>query len=517
MEMNIKDFKDVLNGSLESRYQTMKSTRDMVLARAQKMSMYTIPSLFPSDVNTSDEMKLHTTYQSSTARYVNTLAGSLLLTLFPPQGRFFALDPDDVNIKDIQEIRKKLFKEEDAVHSYFRNQMANSSLYEALRQLIIGGNTCLYTEDDGSTSVIPLWQYTVSRDCRGNIIMAVIEETMSVRMLDQETRDLLTTDVFTGDKKTLETDSVKLYTGIERVNKDKVKIWQEINDIVVTEETIVLERESPYIFPVLILLPNASYGRAFAEDYYGDAYTVEEFSRVLNKIITISSMTVGLCRNSKLARDLADSKKDIPFETGESDDLAFISPNKTQDMRALLEHITNTKRELGMSYADKISIQRSGERVTAEEIKRLALALENALGGIYSKLSATLQLPMIHTVFRIMRKKGLVTGITTVLDKAGVSLKIVGGYEVLGKGHNAERLMTFGSFIANNPKWNQRLKDGTFLDALSRAMQLDEGDLLKSDEDIQQEMQAAQANEVAGNLAPVIAKEAMQDGNTERQ
>ena len=52
------------------------------------------------------------------------------------------------------------------------------------------------------------------------------------------------------------------------------------------------------------------------------------------------------------------------------------------------------------------SIQRPGERVTAEEIRHMAAELEDALGGVYSILSQEFQLPLIRRLMYQMERNG---------------------------------------------------------------------------------------------------------------
>lgn len=63
--------------------------------------------------------------------------------------------------------------------------------------------------------------------------------------------------------------------------------------------------------------------------------------------------------------------------------------------------------ESRLSYAFMLNsaVQRSGERVTAEEIRYVANELEDTLGGIYSILSQELQLPLANTLLNILSKR----------------------------------------------------------------------------------------------------------------
>ncbi|WP_416142558.1 portal protein, partial [Escherichia coli] len=58
--------------------------------------------------------------------------------------------------------------------------------------------------------------------------------------------------------------------------------------------------------------------------------------------------------------------------------------------------------EARLSYAFMLNsaVQRTGVRVTAEEIRYVASELEDTLGGVYSILSQELQLPLVRVLLK---------------------------------------------------------------------------------------------------------------------
>lgn len=77
-------------------------------------------------------------------------------------------------------------------------------------------------------------------------------------------------------------------------------------------------------------------------------------------------------------------------------------------------------------------VTRDAERVTAEEIRRQALELEQSLGGVYSRLAVSLQLPIAT---RLIREIDVGLG-----DAKPV---ITTGLDALSRGGDLERLRAF--------------------------------------------------------------------------
>ena len=82
------------------------------------------------------------------------------------------------------------------------------------------------------------------------------------------------------------------------------------------------------------------------------------------------------------------------------------------------------------------AVQRTGERVTAEEIRYVASELEDTLGGVYSILSQELQLPLV----RVLLKQLQATQQIPELPKEAVEPTISTGLEAIGRGQDLDKL-----------------------------------------------------------------------------
>ncbi|MCZ0814423.1 portal protein, partial [Klebsiella pneumoniae] len=79
------------------------------------------------------------------------------------------------------------------------------------------------------------------------------------------------------------------------------------------------------------------------------------------------------------------------FVPGRKQDIEFLQLEKSGDF-TVAKNVSDTI-EARLSYAFMLNsaVQRTGERVTAEEIRYVASELEDTLGGVYSILSQELQ------------------------------------------------------------------------------------------------------------------------------
>jgi hypothetical protein len=150
------------------------------------------------------------------------------------------------------------------------------------------------------------------------------------------------------------------------------------------------------------------------------------------------------------------------------------------------------------------SVQRDGERVTAEEIRYMARELEDALGGVYSVLSKELQLPVV-TVFmaQMVRQKKL-----PVLPEGKVKLVIVTGLEALGRSHELVKLNTWLSEISVlGPEIvAPYINVSEFIARVSLATGVNEQGLVKSEEEVAQAQQQAQQQQMQKELTSDVIK-----------
>lgn len=142
----------------------------------------------------------------------------------------------------------------------------------------------------------------------------------------------------------------------------------------------------------------------------------------------------------------------------------------------------------------------------------MAQDIEDSLGGIYSILAQEFQLPLVEWAIDSMESQGLMEK----LPKE-ITVSITTGIEALGRGHDLNKLMVFIQQLAalGPDALRQYIILTEFIKRVATALGINTTGLIKSETQIQQEIQAAQQQQQTetianSGLAREIAKGQMQ-------
>jgi FKBP-type peptidyl-prolyl cis-trans isomerase (trigger factor) len=163
------------------------------------------------------------------------------------------------------------------------------------------------------------------------------------------------------------------------------------------------------------------------------------------------------------------------------------------------------ERRLAQGFLLNSSAQRQGERVTAEEWRFMIQELEESLGGIYSILAHSLQLPLVRLLMARMAKSGKIP----TLANGSVRPIIVTGLEALGRGNDLAKLKEFiGDAIQTlTPQVAQQyLNIDDYLQRLATGAGLDPTGLVKTQEEIQQMMQDQAQQQQTAQMMDLVKK-----------
>ena len=156
-------------------------------------------------------------------------------------------------------------------------------------------------------------------------------------------------------------------------------------------------------------------------------------------------------------------------------------------------------------------IQRDAERVTSREIDVLKEELDAALGGTFSQLSQSFQLPLVKRMMFIMTKRGTLPK----MPKELVDPVITTGLESLGRTHDLAKLDAFigGVMQTLGPELvHQYVNVGDYLQRRASALGLNTKGLVKSTEEVEQQQQQQQQMALAEKLGgPAIGAMSQQE------
>jgi len=513
--------------SIHGRWKKLDGDRSQVLERARECAKITIPQLMPPS-GSGSATKFNTPWQALGARGVNNLASKLILALFPPNQAFFRLKLDDeVAAKISQDDNAKtvvetgMSKMENDILEEIEGRATRMAVFEAAKHLVVTGNSLIFIDDEGAgLRVYRLDQYCVKRDPMGNVLEIITKESISPLALPADLRALVTED---GDTKENPIDQkpVDLFTRV--VRGDGIwEISQEINskEVPSSAGTYPLDK-SPFIPLRWSALAGEDYGRGLVEEYLGDLKALEELSKAIiegsaaaAKLLVMVNPN-GTTRISKIA-----NAANLDMIEGNAEDVSFLQVEKFNDFRVALETIKNLEQRLAAAFMLNTSVQRDGERVTAEEIRYMARELEDALGGVYSVLGKELQLPIVSVIQFQMTREGKLPK----LPEGKVKLTIVTGLEALGRSHELVKLNT----------WMQEVNVlgpdvvapyifvSEYIARVSLATGVDQKGLVRSEEEVMQKQAEAQKaaadQETMGNViksgaAANAVKGMMESGN----
>ena len=496
------------NQSVKGRYSQLEQLRLPFLDRARDSSEFTIPSLIPRDAH-SNTTKLYTPYQGIGARGTNNLASKLLLALLPPNTPFFRLAIDEFTLAEITgqagmkgEFEAALSSIERVVMNEMEVNNFRTAIFEALKHLIVAGNVLLYITPDLKMKVYHIDRYVTKRDALGNILEIITKDTVSPNSASEDIKELLE-----GESRSSYEDTIDIYTYVRRSSDNKRwLVHQEVVDKILPDSqgTYPLDK-SPFIPLRYTSIDNEDWGRGFIEEYIGDLRSLESLYRAVVEGSAAASKVLFLVKPNGTTRlkTLSESPNGAIRE-GNAEDVTTLQMNKGADFNIAFQTMRLIQDRLQFAFMLNTSVQRDAERVTAKEIEYVSQELDDSLGGLYSLLSQELQLPLINRLmFQMEKKKRL-----PILPKGQVRPKIVTGLEALGRSTDLQRLNTFVQQIAPfGESGLSTLNIGEYIKRIGTSLGVDMAGLIKTDEQLAAEQQAAQQEALQAQVAPQIAKE----------
>ena len=509
-----------MKNTAQSRWKDLEPYRSLYLRRAIDASKLTIPTLIPeSDQNDSwagDRYNsIPSLYQGAGARGVNSLSAKLLLALMPPSQPFFRLTIDKGKIQQYLEQRgeqeEKLLSQLDQALSDLERQVlrrldqlqARSALFEAVKHLIVGGNALLYIGAD-AIRMYTLRSFCVDRDPEGNVTEIVVREQVAERYMPvREPKE-------SGEGEGDEREDVYTHINISPQD-DRVEWYQEYDGEKLAGSAGFSSLEtSPWIVLRLRKVAGESYGRGLVEEVLGDLQSLESLSKAVVQGALISAKALFLVNpNGTTRADVLARAENGAIVAGNAADVEALQVQKSSDMSVALQAMQLLERRLSYTFLADEAIQRDAERVTAEEIRLMAESLERGLAGVYSMLSAELQLPLIRRVMHLMEREGDIPAV----PKGLVEPQVTTGLEAIGRGNDKQRLTTFLQTVAASigpEQFLQYINPSELIRRFAAADGIDTAGLVKDD----QELQAEQAQQQQAMLAQQLAQGAIQSGAT---
>jgi hypothetical protein len=498
-------------------------------------------------------MQLPTPYQSLGARGLRNLASKLLLALFPTNTSFFKYEIADDLLQKLakQDGARGVYEEamssrERAIGVEIDQSLFRVEAYTALELAIGTGNALVHIPEKNRCRVFRLDQYVVRRDPSGNLLEMVVEENINIETLPAEQRALLSEHETTTSKPDSATDSgvdslkikgkedthtgtgdknKQLYTRIFRVLDGSWCIYQECCGVVFPDTVGTYPKDALPWHPLRwSAQPGEDYGRGYVEEFLGDLDSLEALSQVLVEGISAVARVLFLVKPNGVTRvKVVATARNGDVRVGNAEDVTIVqAANKSADFQTAQKQAEAIATRISYAFMLNSSIQRQGDRVTAEEIRYMAGELDDALGGVYTLMAGEFQLPVVLDFERRMQKNLKVPA----LPKGTATPTITTGLSAIGRGNDLQNLKAFVADVVQvlGPQSETYLNLGEFLKRATAAYGIDPGGLVRSDQEVQQIQQQNQQNAAAQTLGPHaihavggLAKQAMANQGAAQQ
>lgn len=529
-------------GNIRSRFEQMYASGFISLNRGRDCAKLTIPSILPPE-GFNETMTLDVPWQSVGAYSVNNLASKLALVLFPPGGVFFRLIisdfvfnqmMDERNITDPKQ-REDLKNElvlalsviERAAMEYLETNGWRAALAQALKHLIVV-NSCLLYVRPGTNKLRTLRRdhWVCKRNLDGEVVEIITKEGTTWEELPEAIRqrlsasgkgseimspnlggDLSTTDGHNGSMlaSSLDPTNLDIFTRAVVGKDGRFHVSQEIRDVDIGVIDIYTRENLPWVVVTWDLMSGENYGRSLVEHHLGDFRSLEALSQCIVEYSAAAAKLVPLVNpNGVTCLDDLSHGANGQFIPGRKEDVGFLTTDKYFDLKIPQEVRQELKQMIFQAFLVNSSIQRQAERVTAEEIRVMATELEDALGGAYSLLAVTLQLPLSRLIMNELEKLPEFPKVSQISDT--VKPMVVAGVEGLGKAHEMQRMLQALGVLQTSPEGSQMIKWGNVIKRIFALSNVDATGLVKSEEEIQAERKAAQEAQAQLAMVPNAMK-----------
>jgi hypothetical protein len=472
-------------------------------ANWQDYAGWTLPALYPQEDSTdSNNQQFQHDYQSLGAQAVNHLANRMTMVLFPPSRPFFKLEVTQEQSLGLQEqglspadvealtsaVEQQAMKEMDKVK-------LRSAVIQTLKNLIVLGNSLMFMPGKGeSAQVYSLRDYSVQRDASGTVLQLITRDRRQVSTLPEAMREQA---LMKGHK--IE-DRMDIYTGATRTVEGKYFVKQELESLCVSDgqQGMYMPDDLPWTALTWNLIRGHSYGTGLVEEYAGDFHVYSSLSEANLNIASIAAdIKILVNPMGQTDVDSLNNSASGTYVYGTADDVSFLQMEKMNDFQFVSTMLDAYGRRIGHAFMMNSQVTRDAERVTAEEIRMQAHELEGSLGGVYSKLSETMQQPLARKL--IIEVEGALADLNPV---------ILTGVESLSRTSEHEQMMMFFNdltVLQNVPDMMQaqlKHRDVAKMLAANRGIEYDK--FLKTDKEMaEEEAQAreAQTQQIAADSA----------------
>ena len=506
---------------IEREFLKLDARRTNKLNRSRDCARLTVPTLFPRE-GWSENMDLPDVFNSMPARGVMSLASRITSAMYPlSQAPFFSFEVDTEYVPtgvNMNETIASLARLDKKIMTKLSHSNLRQELFVLLQHLIVLGDALFEIKDDYSFMVHRIDHYVIQRYPDGKIKKIILREWVDPEAVPEDWE----TAMEESNQKKYEPEDEKeennnynnsdynsftssynqtyapskthrpFYTLVEWEAESKTwKCTKEYCGVIVDEGEFTV---CPYIPQSWSRIAGEDYGRSLVEEHIGDIRTLEALSKSLvEAAMANSEHRIGIDPSgiTEIA-DLLDTANG-DYVSARQTDVFPIQLLRQVDLSPMAGLRSDLINGLGRVFLLNSSLQRQAERVTATEIRMMAEELDQSLGGVFSGIAQSIQIPIVkRTVLLMVKDELLPPDIVQLISEKGIlGLKVRTGLEALNREIESTLLSQWMSMAGQVQAFQPYIDPYGFLVRFTTSLGLESAGLIKSPEQLQAEQQQA--------------------------
>lgn len=395
------------DGTVAVIWEAMRSEKGDLEHRCETYARWTLPGVCPGDTDETSEQVA--SYVKIGPRLVNNLANKISNVLFPQAQPFFSVDLGmDMKKRIRQEAGDEVLadsattvrKEADFIAKYAMSKMNilqyRPKAVEAAQHILVTGNTIIRRLSNEKRVVYGVKDFGVRRTIDGEPYEVVLRDPITFRELPPEAQDAIkerhNSARLYGDKTNPYEAEYTLFTHYAKGADDMWTAVQEVDGIRLPTTTRYTARDFPCVCLVWSLPRGYNYARGLVEEHAQVFHNLNITAEAISDITQAMANIKWIVSPASLldVRELNNSPRGS-YHAGEPDDIKALMLDKLQELMVLVQREERYELELSKAFLMQAGTVRDAERVTAYEIQLNALELEQAFGGLYSRLALSWQ------------------------------------------------------------------------------------------------------------------------------
>ena len=400
------------NRTAASVYADLSRGREQVIEQARRIARISLPHYFPPEGYKVGD-NLPPPNQSILARCIVNLASRIMLTALPAGGlpccKFNIIEHKmqkevDADPELYAETKLALGRRAIAHTERIEDTQTRTALTEGAIQLLLAGNVCWNGLDLDFPTTHKMTEYVTRRNATGQPLLTILQRT--INLLDQSpqiaafirnvreqsaspTSDTASAnDPAYGDEVMVHCVCKLVVLG--KAKEDRVWLyWEEFKGEIIPGTESRAPFDQPHLYPAwMVPVYGSNWGLSYCSLYEGDMWKVENQEANLSDGADMAALTWLFVDPAGLtSKKIVEKARNLKVMSGRAVDISVFRLEKFNDFAFVQNNTDGAAKRLMQAFLMVSSVQRPGDRVTAEEWRSMTRELNEAMGGLYASLA----------------------------------------------------------------------------------------------------------------------------------